>query len=270
MPRKNPVPEREKAICRRLREFRKSAKISQVLFAREVGLDSGQLRNYEHERAPVRYALARQLISRFSVNPQWLATGVGDMRATLKIPPSIDSEIPDWMLFSTAFDAVIGPRLGEFRNLVFGVKWPDDIGAWLSRLLPPLGTPSEMELPITTANVAAAFASSLPPHLKLEFFAAIVAAIHEFGRRFDNKIEGLDKFPKAGTIAREMKPGSHLQKLLDRVRKATAERGKKAELAETLRKAGHRVSRQRVTEWLAGDREPSADIALFLAKVFPE
>ena len=77
MPRKNPVPEREQEIGRRLRTFRQEKlKMTAVAFAREIGIDSTRLSKYEHGRVPIPYAIARSACHKFDINQIWLAEGI--------------------------------------------------------------------------------------------------------------------------------------------------------------------------------------------------
>lgn len=139
MPRTNPIPQKEKEICGRLREFRKSTKLSQVAFARELGLDSGQLRNYEHARAPVRFELARHASSVFGMSLAWLATGKGDSITFDKFDPELEKKISPRMLFSEAFETHLKVIFDELDRLLEGA-----IKRGVKRSsYPPLGLPPE-------------------------------------------------------------------------------------------------------------------------------
>ena len=106
MPRKQPLPKREREICRRLREFRKFTKLSQAVFARELGMEGSLLASYEHGRAPVRYNLFLSVAADFNLNPDWLASGDGpmvDYNASFRLG---GSKHPDQELFSSVYDFV--------------------------------------------------------------------------------------------------------------------------------------------------------------------
>ena len=114
MPRKNPVPERELAICRRLRDFREKTKLSQVAFAQEVELDSGRLASYEHGRVPLRYWVARKICYRFNICQRWLATGVEPpVRYYVAVHGYVEDEIPKHALFSEIYDERLAPHVED-------------------------------------------------------------------------------------------------------------------------------------------------------------
>jgi transcriptional regulator with XRE-family HTH domain len=175
MPRKNPVPAKEQAICRRLREFRISTKTSQVLFAREIGLDSGQLRNYEHARAPLRFGLARQIFRAFSINPAWLATGKGEMHWYERLDPEIN--IPDQMLFSDAFERIIRPLVKEHHEI-----FEEKALGYQPHFTPPVGMPTE-KIPgyyLMNSLPFALKALERDNALARRFVAEVHATMHEY------------------------------------------------------------------------------------------
>lgn len=105
MPRKNQLPEREIAICKRVREFRVSLGISRVVFASKIGADSSELARVEHLRAPVRFRMAQGLFKAFALNQGWLATGTGSRTPLVEIPEGqIPSTLPKLIRFSEVFD----------------------------------------------------------------------------------------------------------------------------------------------------------------------
>lgn len=111
MARKNPVPESEKAICRRLREFRLRTKLSRVAFARELGIDSSLLATYEHGRVPIRFELAARLGVKCQVSHAWLAEDDGPMHPYLELPQDLHRQIDGRMLFSEAYKRHVKPYL---------------------------------------------------------------------------------------------------------------------------------------------------------------
>ena len=105
VPRKNPVPEREVGICKRLREFRLSRGQSQVFFAQRLGIDATMLASLEHARAPLRYYIAFNLFKHYPLNPHWLATGKGDRDSWFLIPnPDELSGCPIRAPYSNVYD----------------------------------------------------------------------------------------------------------------------------------------------------------------------
>jgi len=73
------------------------------------------------------------------------------------------------------------------------------------------------------------------------------------------------KLPDAETSSNFAEVKAQLPSLLERLRKATAETGKKSELAEFLAKVTKaNVPLASVSRWLSGEREPGGEIALQL------
>jgi transcriptional regulator with XRE-family HTH domain len=77
VPRRNDLPEADRRVAGRLREYRESIRLSRIAFAVECGVDSEILSRIENCRAPLRAAVFFKVIRRFPVNPKWLATGDG-------------------------------------------------------------------------------------------------------------------------------------------------------------------------------------------------
>ena len=75
MPRKNPLPIREREICHRLLSARKALRLTRVAFAREAGIDSSELRRYEEARSPLLARSALALCHAHGFGLPWLATG---------------------------------------------------------------------------------------------------------------------------------------------------------------------------------------------------
>lgn len=73
--RKNPLPQREKAICARLREAREELGKSQQACAEQIGLDRATFVNYEVGRTPLRFEVALRFCRQMIVSEEWLATG---------------------------------------------------------------------------------------------------------------------------------------------------------------------------------------------------
>lgn len=104
MARKTPMPDRELAICRRLRQYREASCLSRVRFARRAGIDSSILSSYEHCRAPLRWGVARRIWASFEINPAWLATGEGDQWGLHASPALVGHLADESQLFSKVYD----------------------------------------------------------------------------------------------------------------------------------------------------------------------
>ncbi len=102
MPRTNPLPAREAAICRRVREFRLSTRLSRIAFAKELEVDSSLLVRIEHGLSPVRHDVARRLMFVFNLNPAWLIEGKGE--PTVIEPVKTPEDFAPDQLFSHLYD----------------------------------------------------------------------------------------------------------------------------------------------------------------------
>ena len=104
MARKNPLSDRDKAICARLREFRLSTNLSQVAFAKALAVDSSLLASYEHARVPIRYEFARHVNYVFRISLRWLAEGLEPKLLDIDLPLELESCIPEKLSFAEAYD----------------------------------------------------------------------------------------------------------------------------------------------------------------------
>ena len=122
MPRQNPIPDQERTICRRLREFRLSLGLSQTEFCKLAGLNRTAYAGYEYEASQLNYPAAWRILSAFpELNPRWLA---GEQMVLMR----------DWYLvdYPAPEETGLGPRAAfsqvyelHLRNLLLGsrVAW---------------------------------------------------------------------------------------------------------------------------------------------------
>lgn len=100
------MTDRERAICRRLKQFREQIRWPQSDFAHELGITRDKLASMEYERSPLTYGIGYRICAMFDVNAEWLSTGQGvvspsDGMAT-RIPPG---NLPERTRFSEAMDS---------------------------------------------------------------------------------------------------------------------------------------------------------------------
>lgn len=296
VPRTNPMPPEEAAVCARLAKFRKSKFLTRAAFARFVGMDARLLGSYELARSQLNYPSAFQILSRFPLlNPEWLA---GDNQFMMELEQNITYPSPAELEY--------GPR-ASFID-VYRVFLRDKILASRSAWLPDSSAP----FPVFrfTLDIAGRLRAEeifrvwlrrwlawLPDEqlndylneLKLKAEALLEknrAALHkrEDVRRRVNEVEklwiemqtaflrgrGSGTTPgiiltEAETSSKDVPVKAQLPSLLERLRKATAATGKKTELAEFLRRVTRaNVPLASVSRWLSGEREPGGEIALQL------
>ena len=112
MPRKNTLPEDEASICRRVRAFRQFLNLNRIAFAVEAGLDSEILSRIENLRAPLRLGVFYKIASRYPINPQWLAEGIGYQTLSVDMPrlsslKDMDAQTPFSLAYKGVFASVI-------------------------------------------------------------------------------------------------------------------------------------------------------------------
>jgi transcriptional regulator with XRE-family HTH domain len=71
------LPDKERAVCARLREVRQHLRLTQTEFAVQIGISRERLASYEDARAPVRADVALRACHQFVVSEKWLAKGFG-------------------------------------------------------------------------------------------------------------------------------------------------------------------------------------------------
>ncbi|EJR67251.1 MULTISPECIES: helix-turn-helix domain-containing protein [Bacillus cereus group] len=65
-------------ISERIKEIRKSQKLSREKFAEKLGLSRGVIENIEYNRAEIKDLYIQLICKEFHVNEHWLHTGEGD------------------------------------------------------------------------------------------------------------------------------------------------------------------------------------------------
>jgi transcriptional regulator with XRE-family HTH domain len=111
------LPDREQQICARLRRVRQDHRFKQAEFADILGVPVFRLKSYEYARAPIKYGLAKQLTETMGVDPDWLATGTGEVYSRVTITKAIDFWIPSRLLFSTVYDRLLKDILEAERSI---------------------------------------------------------------------------------------------------------------------------------------------------------
>lgn len=66
-------------IPQRVKEIRKSLKLSQEAFGEKLGVSKGVIVNIELDRAPMKDLMFKHICRTFNVNPLWLEKGEGEM-----------------------------------------------------------------------------------------------------------------------------------------------------------------------------------------------
>jgi transcriptional regulator with XRE-family HTH domain len=103
VPRKNPVPEFEKAASRRFREARRAAGFTQAELARRVEIDSSRLRNYENFFARIPFWIGARIAAATDHNQRWLALGTLPKTPFFPVELRIAEIVPEAMPFTEGY-----------------------------------------------------------------------------------------------------------------------------------------------------------------------
>lgn len=272
MPRRHPLNDQEAGICRRLREFRETQRISRADFAKLIGVDSSVVASCELGRTKLSYGLFLRVYERFpKLDAKWLATGKGVM---VVLAPKPAMPRPEELvggeraLFSDAFQTRI-----HYALLAASAK------VWIS------GEPVPAHVDVEPgASGRSALLSLMDnwleehlhqiPDLEIPRFAQ---GFFEFADGFMRNLGDAAILPLENQAVLDLAGASfedrcvptipeNIDALMLRVREAASRRGIKSWLASELG-----VSRQAVDQWLTERPEkrryPSADVAIRLVNL---
>lgn len=269
MPRKQPLPERELSICRRVFEARQAFGISLRFAAQTLDINEGVLKRVELGRAPLKYAQAVPIVNKYALNARWLYSGEGLRHSGLKIPEPEAIGVAEDALFSRVFEEWGGktelPPLdtaldySRRRNESLRAVW--QIEDWLDQL-------SDSQLKPFTDELLKAGHQLFTTRRSDEWPKVLKRWESRHGNYASNPQPLLlpkdfpknEKFKVDESLRSVNNAGvTTLAKLLAKVRLATSQRGKKSELAKYLG-----VPLASVSQWLSGDREPGGETTLRL------
>jgi len=277
------MPERERAICRRLKEFRSASGLSQAEFARISGLGLSVYASYEYERPQLNYPAAWRILKNWPrLNPVWL---VGENAPRLEIkfvvyPTPAETGLGPRTAFSEVFDKLLRKIIADSRP-AFGANqsnpfligddangrvaakeaFAEIVGAWLPQI--PDGHLNEF-LNLIFNDGRARFSKVKQSKPKRIFeVAREMEAIEN-----KHRLAYLGNFA-AGTLKKEFDTVSilgnnvdvkaKLPALIKRLNEATKERGTKTALAKFIG-----VPLPKISQWLSGEHEPGGETTLRL------
>ena len=107
----------------RIKELRKSQKLSQTDFGKRLGVSRDVINNIENKRVIPSETILKLIVSEFSVSKQWLETGEGEMFA----PLDADSEMA--MIFGQALSPDCSPERRRVIKAIMALleEIPDDM-----------------------------------------------------------------------------------------------------------------------------------------------
>lgn len=284
MPRKSgKVTEAELAICRRLKSFREWIGLSQAEVASEILVGRDLIASVEYGRTPLKYGLACRILNLFELNPEWIATGKGPIGGRQGVPLPEDVGANKNELFSAVYRAKLQALQKTFSA---GLVDPERRHGWISIVPDAAGRLCAEEWILRDLRDCLARI----PNIQLDdlvngvahFLACFLENIEpETIERSNKRREEIEVARlnleqrrvylnlKRKSILDIMNPLLHsggvqndirdLKGLIARLKKVTVPRGAKAALAREFK-----VTRQAVNQWLSGESNPSADIAIRL------
>lgn len=260
MPRKNPVPETEKAICCRLLQARTASRLSRVAFAGLVEIPALRLASYELGRVIVPYSVANKAARQLNINQRWLATGELPMRPYFGIIHEVEAEISGRSPFSEVFKDVLeepirlrwaGTEMASFYPRQQAIPANAEIHKTWEKLTSPV---KELALSMIYVETVQSLAR-LPDELVDDYERTILDTSWQTAcALLSGEKESVDNV----TVLDNNSPVPlTLKKILNRAQIVTRERGMKRKLADFLE-----VAPPRLSLWLHGKQEPGAEAAL--------
>ena len=246
--------------------------------ARGAGIDRAAIVRIELGRSPLKYKAARAILRFLNAHPVWVATGHGDAQPGVPLPLASDLGIDENMSFSEVFDT-------HFSKHLLSASDTTKLGA-----IKPATENSDASLrhsiiSFLTERLKHWFREVSGPH-HVELMQLIV----QFGDNFiaqhgsddwktvlvrRGQMDDLDAKSKPVhssdeiaeknlltnvTVTGKVSPvKSTMANLLDRLNKATSQRGMKSKLAKVMG-----VPLANVSQWLSGAREPGGETTLRL------
>ena len=285
MPRRKPIPKQDREIAARIKEFRVNWKCTRPHLAAQIEVTPETLTRIENGRVPLKYGIARKILSYLPINPHWAATGKGLPKGYIVLPSAEELKVSENALFSDVFMNVLLP---SFKN--------EDVDFQLAMLL-------RYHRGLQMASLVRKAFRDVPDNQIGEFRKNLERFIFGFlakGPEDDPKIvlqrqlwyknsarffespnaeqphvteetgdecgqnkskDALDNMPGISDSVRVSKQIRSLPELMIALRERTKLRGQKAALARELK-----VTRQAIDQWLSGNAKPSAEITFELLK----
>ena len=283
VPRKHSMPERERAICERLQQFRSLTGLSQSEFAASAGLEFNAYASYEYARSRLNYPAAWHILNAFRLlNPAWLAEGSGILFEIhfVSYPTPEQTGFGPRVPFSVVYDRCLKELLKTSKGV--WMLWPGqpfpafEMSTDIQGRLAARDIISQLVLdwlcaqPDSQVNgflndllsQALLLLKKYPPDMKLktprslEMFKAAAKRRILFAGQPGAKNNPLTDV----TVTDNIRPvKSPMANLLGRLNKATSQRGMKSKLAKVMG-----VPLANVSQWLSGDREPGGETTLRL------
>jgi hypothetical protein len=207
-------------------------------------------------RNTLRYWLADAICQKFDICQLWLATGEEPRQGYVSFPPEEGLGIMKKEVFSAAFRRLLEHRIR--------LRVRENQARVQSAFAEADAIVQDRQSENFAYNLAMAFFSLVPPHLRQEFYGRMAGAASSFLQSHHGQINPLAESEKKKlTNVSEVRSlagvKSPMKDLLSRLAHATRARGKKAALAKLLT-----IPASSISDWLDGRYEPSGEVTLRL------
>jgi transcriptional regulator with XRE-family HTH domain len=278
-------PDVERKIAARFAELREMWGLSLSKFAKEIELTRDQVSNIERGRSPLRYVNAARALRADRIsedrqpylspfNPLWLF-GASDCPIQMDWPMLLPDPVAIGLDLTTRFSDFVTDNSALLQSLSRG--WVELPESWLApyfkhwSALQARADRVEKEtfalmetLIVSTLDLApvSAPARRLLEQIRLtsvkasNFLIVLDSARRQKAPHKQSANQVLTKVSEYGKTS-DMK--SPMRNLLDRLKRATSERGTKTVLAAYMK-----VKPANISQWLSGEREPSGETTLKL------
>lgn len=281
------INSRERQICARLKEFRERVRCSQSDFASQIGITRDQLAGIEYARTPLRYDIAWAIRSTIGVSLMWVAIGEvsPDLMELDQLPPPQSTGLPKTALLSEVYETfhpelskgfAASPRskpVGKANLDAADLKQRASLLVILSLQMEdvmahiPDGYTDQFAGKVweLSKTYLEALPKDPPDAVRTRsegiMWSQLASRIHR--QAAEARMTTTLQQEKGLTLEAGQLTTSPVQPimptLLERLRQATATRGRKTELAGWLG-----VPRQSVNDWLTERKEPSGETTLRL------
>jgi transcriptional regulator with XRE-family HTH domain len=278
--------------------------LSRSVFAGQAGLDASLLRSYECARSQLNYVAAYNVIRAFGINPEWLATGNGRLWLPIPLPSPKELNVGARALFSKIYEFHLAKSVEKATKAWKSKPPPEPLPIHVNAADPRARLVAEAQMVNWMKRLILCLPDErLKPFLNFVYLegtklyrtwpADTKEAFEQRRDAMDHAraaMEGTKNFlaceqsEEAGKSASSpsniggkiickstldtLPPLAHtvgvheirdLKGLIERLKKVTAHRGAKSALAREFK-----VSRQAVNQWLSGESNPSAELAIRL------
>src|ERR1039457_4626870 len=238
------LPTHQSSTCARLAVVRRQLDLSQDNLAAVVGITRDQLANIETGRTVLNFDIGWKICRHLNVDPLYLASGIG----TVMPFHNVDLEGRN-ISGSESFRMVCASQLGE--ELEFSRALSGNKQLFAEFQADALAPAYERAI----SGIVKAFLAEAPPEIRPLALEHIARSLREF-LDVHGKRQLLTDVAATGNVPPVK---STMANLLDRLNKATSQRGMKSKLAKVMG-----VSLSNVSQWLSGEREPGGETTLRL------